>query len=155
MRGKKVMAQKLRRRRWWVPRPPGSCRSSSRQLSVRDRPDIHYAVKEICRRMVKPVKGDWEKLIRLVRYLKGASRCVQCYEWQGEGAALTCCRDSDWSGCRATGESTSGVLVQLGTHLLKTWTITQESVTLSSAEAELVALAGAKCCQGRRGWLRT
>ena len=37
-----------------------------------DRPDIQYAVKEICRRMAKPVKGDWEKLIRLGRYLKGA-----------------------------------------------------------------------------------
>ena len=25
-----------------------------------DKPDIQYAVKEICRRMGKPVKGDWE-----------------------------------------------------------------------------------------------
>lgn len=47
-----------------------------------DRPDIQYSVKEICRRMAKPVKGDWGKLIRLGRYLKGAPRCVQVYEWQ-------------------------------------------------------------------------
>ena len=45
-----------------------------------DRPDIQCAVKEISRRMAKPVKGDWEKLIRVGRYLKGAPRCVQCYE---------------------------------------------------------------------------
>ena len=106
-----------------------------------DRPDIQYAVKEVCRRMAKPVKGDWEKLIRLGRYLKGAPRCVQCYGWQSEGAALTGCSDSDWAGCRTTGKSTSGGIVQLGSHLIKTWSRTQDSVTLSSAEAELVALS--------------
>ena len=31
-----------------------------------DRLDIQYAVKEVCRRMAKPVKNDWQKLIRLV-----------------------------------------------------------------------------------------
>ena len=41
-----------------------------------DRPDIQYAVKEICRRMAKPVAGDWQKLIRLGRYLQGSPRCV-------------------------------------------------------------------------------
>ena len=35
-----------------------------------DGPDIQYALKEICRRMAKPFKTDWEKLIRLGRYLK-------------------------------------------------------------------------------------
>ena len=30
-----------------------------------DRPDIQYAVKEVCRRMAKPVEGDWQKLARL------------------------------------------------------------------------------------------
>ena len=36
---------------------------------------------------------------------------------------------------------TSGGLIQLGAHLLKSWSRTQDSVTLSSAEAELVALS--------------
>ena len=34
-----------------------------------DRPDIQYAVKEICRRMAKPVVSDWQKLVRLARHL--------------------------------------------------------------------------------------
>ena len=106
-----------------------------------DRPDIQYAVKEICRRMAKPVRGDWEKLIRLGRYLKGAPRCVQCYEWQSENAPLAGSSDSDWARCRATGRSTSGGLIQLGARLLKTWSRTHESVPVSSAEAELVALS--------------
>ena len=37
-----------------------------------DRPDIQYAVKEVCRRMAKPVSSDWKKLVRLARYLRGA-----------------------------------------------------------------------------------
>ena len=55
-----------------------------------DRPDIQYSVKEICRRMAKPVKGDREKLVRLGRYLKGAPRCVFGYAWQDR-----CYSDSD------------------------------------------------------------
>lgn len=91
--------------------------------------------------MAKPVKGDWDKLIRSGRYLKGAPRCVQVYEWQREGAALVRYSDSDWAGCRATAKNTSWGLIQLGAHLLKTWGMTQNSVTLSSAEAKLVALS--------------
>ena len=106
-----------------------------------DRPDIQYAVKEICRRMAKPVEGDWQKLVRLGRYLKGAPRCVLGYVWQ------SCCKapigysDSDWAGDRKTGKSTSGGIIMVGSHLIKSWSRTQDSVTLSSAEAELVALS--------------
>ena len=50
--------------------------------------------------------------------------------------------DSDWAGCRTTGKSTSGGLVMVGRHLIKSWSRTEDSVTLSSAEAELVALGG-------------
>ena len=104
-----------------------------------DRPDIQYAVKEVCRRMAKPVEGDWQKLIRLGRYLKGPPRCVLEYRWQAAGSVPTGYSDSDWAGDRTTGKSTTGGIVMLGTHLVKSWSRTQDSVTLSSAEAELVA----------------
>ena len=103
-----------------------------------DRPDIQYAVKEICRRMAKPAHSDWNKLVRLARYLKGAPRLV----WKSEGSDVTPSgfSDSDWAGDRKTGKSTSGGLVMRGRHLIKAWSRTQDSITLSSAEAELVAL---------------
>ena len=44
-----------------------------------DRPDIQYAVKELCRRMAKPKQGDWNKLQMVARYLKSAPRCVLTY----------------------------------------------------------------------------
>ena len=36
-----------------------------------DRPDLQYAVKEICREMAKPTKGSWTKLQRIAQFLKG------------------------------------------------------------------------------------
>ena len=48
--------------------------------------------------------------------------------------------DSDWAGDRKTGKSTSGGIVMLGRRLVKSWSRTQDAVTLRSAEAELVAL---------------
>ena len=41
-----------------------------------DRPDIMYAVKELCRGMAKPPKGHWLKLKRLGRYLIESGRTV-------------------------------------------------------------------------------
>lgn len=81
--------------------------------------DTQYAVKEICRKIAKPVDGDWQNLTRLGRYLEGAPRCAQCYEWQEGGKDQTGCSDSDRAGCRTAGKSTRGGLTQLGSHLLK------------------------------------
>ena len=44
--------------------------------------------------------------------------------------------DTDWAGCPMTRKSTSGGCVMLGKHVLKPWSATQASVTLSSGEAE-------------------
>ena len=58
-----------------------------------DRADIQYSVKEICRKMAKPEQGDWQKFVRLGRYLKGVPRCVIAREWQDECKALSGCSD--------------------------------------------------------------
>ena len=51
--------------------------------------------------------------------------------------------DSDWAGERKTAKSTSGGAIMWGTHLLKSWSSTQNTIALSSGEAELIALV--KC----------
>ena len=63
------------------------------------------------------------------------------YDWQKENAGLSGCSDSDWAGCKLSGKSTSGGLIQIGTRLMKSWSRTQDSITLSSAVVELVALS--------------
>ena len=45
--------------------------------------------------------------------------------------------DTDFAGCLSTRRSTSGGVALRGQHLLKHWSITQSTATLSSAESEL------------------
>ena len=47
-----------------------------------DRPDIAYSVKELARQMSNPTVGDWYRLKRLGRYLKGQPRMQQIFKWQ-------------------------------------------------------------------------
>jgi hypothetical protein len=104
-----------------------------------DRSDIQYPVKEICRGMANPNRGDLRKLRRLARYLVGRPRVVWRYPYQGRETEVKGFSDSDWAGCRRTAKSTSGGAITIGAHCLKSWSTTQKNITLSSGEAELVA----------------
>ena len=79
-----------------------------------DRPDIQYAVKEICRQMAFPTEGGWNMLKRLGRYLVGKPRMVLEYNWQGREVEVEAFSDSDWGGCRKSGKSTSAGALMIG-----------------------------------------
>ena len=51
--------------------------------------------------------------------------------------------DSDWAGCVKTAKSTSGGMVMMGNHLIKSYSRQQKTIALSSAEAELHAMVAA------------
>jgi len=110
-----------------------------------DRPDIQFPVKEVCRGMAKPTVGHMKKLKRIGRYLVGRPRVVTKYEWRGEEREVEVYGDSNWAGCKTTGKSTSGGVAMIGGQVLKSWSHTQKTVALSSAEAELTALVKATC----------
>ena len=116
-----------------------------RQLAARannmamDRADIQFAVKEMCRSMANPTIGSWRQLKRLARYLKKRPRAVVKFDFQERSHTVDGYSDSDWAGCRRTARSTSGGPLILGNHFIKSWSSTQKNITLSSAEAELVA----------------
>ena len=93
--------------------------------------------------MARPTKIHWHKLRRLGRYLVDSGRTVFRYDWQGHESEVAGCTNSDWARCRVTGKSTSGGALMIGTHFIKGWSRTQNHVTMSSAEAELIALV--KC----------
>ena len=107
---------------------------------AQDRVDLQYACKEVSRRMAKPRCQDWQLLKRIGRYLVGAPRFEQIFKWDGRPAHVDVYTDSDWAGCKTTCRSTSGGAMLWGKHCLKTWSSTQATVALSSAEAELYAL---------------
>ena len=104
-----------------------------------DRMDLQYATKEVCRGMAAPTRGHVKKLRRLIRYLSEAPRVVTEYKFQGDVREMEVFSDSNWAGWRRTARSTSGGVMMRGTHSLKSWSSSQKNVTLSSAEAELLA----------------
>lgn len=84
---------------------------------AQDRPDTGFAVKEVCRSMVKPTTGAWKALERSARYLIYCLRMIFKYDWQGRKPEVTVCTDSDWAGCKEPGKSTSGGSIKRGSTL--------------------------------------
>jgi hypothetical protein len=124
----------------------GSEATSFRAVAARmnylaqDSPDIQYAAKEVCRQMARPTAESWRKLKALARFVLGRRAVVWHFKWQSGVPELSLYTDSDWAGCRRTRKSTSGGLVMLGEHCVKTWSSTQAPIALSSAEAEYYAM---------------
>ena len=85
-----------------------------------DRPDLQFSAKEIAKRMARPREEDWLKLKRVARYLVGAPRLVQKFQWQNMPRELHTFTDSDWAGDRETRKSTSGGAITWGCHTIKT-----------------------------------
>lgn len=107
-----------------------------------DRPEIQFAAKEICRWMSSPSVGGVTAMKRLGRYLQCQSRVVYKYKFQTI-SRVDVYSDTDWAGCVKTRKSTSGGCVLLGSNLIKSWSSTQPSVSLSSAEAEFYGVVRA------------
>ena len=90
--------------------------------------------------MASPCEHDWWALKKVAKYLVGRPRFVQLFRWQMMPSELTAYSDSDWAGDREIRKSTSGGMVMLGIHMIKSWSSTQQVIALSSGEAELYAL---------------
>ena len=105
-----------------------------------DMPDIQYACKEVCRDMSAPTSRSWGKLKKIGRYLVGRQTVVWEYPWKHDVGGWKVYTDSDWAGDVATRKSTSGGVLMLGAHCVKTWSVTQDPLALSSCEAEYYAI---------------
>jgi hypothetical protein len=78
----------------------------------------------------------WKGLKKVARFLVGRVAVRWRCEWQEEGQKWRVFTDSDSAGCQKTRKSSSGGVVMLGKHCIKSWCSTQGAVALSSAEAE-------------------
>ena len=117
------------------------------QCMAEHRVDAAFATKELMRSAHSPSEKSWQQLKRVGRYLAGAKRCVIDFEWQEPTAMVTIYVDSDWAGDTKERRSTSGGVLMLGKHLIKHWTSTQATISLSSAEAESKAVTKG-CIEG-------
>ena len=65
------------------------------------------------------------------------------FKWQATQGTVMAFNDSDWAGCIRTARSTSGGVLTIGEHAIKTYCRQQKVVALSCAEAELYAMVAA------------
>ena len=128
-------------------RDAGRYRRAAAQINYLslDNPFIAFAAKELSRRMARPEEGDEVRIKRVVRFLIGCPGAVYRYPWQDSSQVIQTFTDSDWAGCSRTRRSTSGGAVHIGGHLISHWSKTQQTVALSSGEAELNATLKGAC----------
>ena len=107
---------------------------------AQDRADIQYCSKCLSQHMANPTVASWPILKKIGKYLVGKPRAVLKFEWANEFEVINGYADSDWAGDRVKAKSTSGGAIMWGNHTCKTWSTTQQTVALSSGEAELYAL---------------
>lgn len=109
-------------------------------LMVATRPDIAYAVGVVSRNLEKPTRNDWNKVKRILRYLKGTtSLAIQYKPKTMKLPELEGFSDADYGGDTTTGRSTTGIVCRYAGGPVSWTSKRQTSVALSTTEAELVA----------------
>lgn len=114
------------------------------------RPDITYAVQQVCLFMHDPRQAHLTALKRIIRYVQGTKdHGLQMYK--SPSSSLVAYSDADWAGCPDTRRSTSGYCVYRGNNLISWSSKRQDTVSRSSAEAEYRGVANtvAETC-----WIR-
>ncbi|GJU04190.1 ribonuclease H-like domain-containing protein [Tanacetum coccineum] len=104
------------------------------------RPDLSYAVQQVCLYMHDPREPHFAALKRILRYVQGTLELgLQLYA--SATTSLVGYTDADWAGCPSTRRSTSGYCVFLGDNLLSWSAKRQHTISRSSAEAEYRGVA--------------
>ena len=67
-----------------------------------------HCAKELTRHMATPTTADWEKVVRLWRYLKNRPRVRFWYTFQETPCQLDTYSDTERAGCRRARRSTKG-----------------------------------------------
>ena len=98
--------------------------------------------------------NHWNGIVRLGKFLKNKPRYIINYDYQQRGLLLNTFTDSDWAGELRTRKSTSGGMVCIGDHCVRSWASNQNVIALSSGEAEFYALVkGASVALGIKALL--
>ena len=112
------------------------------QYMTEQRFDNSFSTKEIMREAAGPTTASKTKLKRIARYFKGRQRCVLNFPWVGKlDDVIHVTVDADWAGDPKGRCSTSGGVLAIGPcFTVRHWSVTQATVSLSSAESEAKAI---------------
>jgi hypothetical protein len=107
------------------------------------RPDITFIVNRISRKQDKYEYCDWLEIKKVFRYLKGTLDLG--IKYKGEGEEIECFVDASLGTSDVEGKSTTGLVLRLFGDPILWRTKRQTHVSLSTAEAEYIAMSfGAK-----------
>nr|GFA04683.1 ribonuclease H-like domain-containing protein [Tanacetum cinerariifolium] len=114
------------------------------------RPNLSYAVKQVCLYMHNPREPHFVALKRILRYVRGTvDFSLQLYALAT--TSLVGYIDVDWAGCPSTRRSTLGYYVFLGDNLLYWSTKCQHTLSRFNAEVEYRDVANVVA---KTAWLR-
>jgi hypothetical protein len=114
------------------------------------RPDISFQVNVLSRFMQKPSKNHYGAAKRVLRYIAGTVQFGLWFE-RNKKVNLVGYSDSDWASSLDDRKSTSAYTFTLGSGVISWSSKKQNSIALSSMEAEYIAATGATC---QAIWLR-
>lgn len=110
-------------------------------VAITCRPDIAYAVTSLAKVQANPAKTHWTAAKGVLRYLAGTKDFGITY--RGGGSALLTHADADWAGDRDERRSTTGYCVSVAGGLISWCSKLQPTISLSSTEAEYMAVGEA------------
>lgn len=111
-------------------------------LSVGTRPDISFAVRRLAQHVEHPTTRLWTAVKRVLRYVNGTRNLGLLYQ-ADKSFHPVAYSDSDWGGCTINRKSTSGYVFLMAKGAVSCKSRKQGCVSLSSSEAEYMALSAA------------
>ena len=120
-------------------------------LATCTRPDIAFAVGTLARFSRKPNAVHWKGAKRVLRYLRGTTNFGIVFRGDDLGGPIAY-SNADWAGDVGDRKSTSGYVFSIAGGPVSWRSRKQDTVALSTAEAEYVALSSAaqECVWMRR-----
>ncbi|XP_065621638.1 secreted RxLR effector protein 161-like [Quercus suber] len=107
------------------------------------RPDIAFSVGVCARFQAAPKESHLTAVKRIILYVNGTSD-YEIWYTKDSNECLVGYSDADWAGCIDDRKSTSSGCFYLGNNLVSWMSDEQNSVSLSTAEAEYIAVGS--CC---------
>ena len=124
-----------------VNRPYRSLVGPLLYIASETRADVAFAVSQLSRHLKILSEEHWNAAIRVLRYLKSTISKGICYGTNKGQFQLTSVCDAEWVSNKDNSKSTSGFMVMLDSSPVIFKSKIQQSVALSTAEAEYIALS--------------
>jgi hypothetical protein len=105
-------------------------------IAIGTRPDITFAVQQLCKFLDNYSDAHWEAAKRVVCYLKG-SRELKLILGGPHPTCLVSYTDSNFANCIDTRRSIGGYCFNLGSGSISWCTRQQKTVSLSTSEADV------------------